>query len=321
MATHVNAGNFARAETDRMFAGLQHDSGGINRLRHHRVPAPIDEQNVIRLNRDTLYSFALVDLSEGAELALPDPGERYLSAMVVNQDHYVNEILHEPGRHALSIERFDTPYVGVAVRTLVDPNDPDDVAQATALQDRIAVEAGSAVPFEAPDYDVASLDATRSALLALAAGMDDFSGAFGRRDEVDPVQHLLGTAAGWGGLPPSEARYLNVVPELPPGSYQLTLRDVPVDAFWSVSVYNAEGYFEPNPSGVYSVNSVTAVRDEDGAVTVRFVDPSDPGLSHAGLPNSIPTPPGWNLCVRLYRPRAEVRDGSWRLPGLEPAAG
>ena len=49
----VNVDNFARAETDRMFAGIQHNAGGVNRFQHNRVPTPIDQQTVIRTNRDT----------------------------------------------------------------------------------------------------------------------------------------------------------------------------------------------------------------------------------------------------------------------------
>jgi hypothetical protein len=88
--------------------------------------------------------------------------------------------------------------------------------------------------------------------------------------DVDPVRHLLGTAAGRGGLPDREARYIGVEPRLRVGEYRLTVRDVPVDGFWSISVYNAEGFFEPNERNAYSVNNLTAKSDEDGAVTVHF---------------------------------------------------
>ena len=82
-----------------------------------------------------------------------------------------------------------------------------------------------------PDYDPGSFDATRQALLELAKGIAGFDRAFGRRDAVDPVRHLIGAAAGWGGLPEQEAAYVNVNPGLPVGRYQLTVRDVSVDAF------------------------------------------------------------------------------------------
>ena len=80
------------------------------------------------------------------------------------------------------------------------------------------------------------------------------------KSEVDPVRHLIGTAAGWGGNPDKDATYLNVTPAKNDGKtiYKLNVKDVPVDGFWSVSLYNAEGYFEKNPYDAYSLNNITA---------------------------------------------------------------
>ena len=178
---------------------------------------------MIRQNRDTLYSSAIVDISEGATLTLPDAGERYLSVMVVNNDHYINDVFHDAGDHELTVDRFDTDYVLVAARILVDPNDPADLAAVHQLQDQMALTARSARPFVMPDYDAASFDATRDAVLTLARGLTAFDHAFGSKDAVDSLKHLLGTAAGWGGLPEHEAFYLNVDPGFPPGEYQLTV--------------------------------------------------------------------------------------------------
>ncbi|MFD6673179.1 DUF1214 domain-containing protein [Rhodococcus zopfii] len=314
MTVHVNVDNFVRAETDRMFSDLQRDAGGVNSLLHNREPAAIDHQTVIRLNRDTLYSFAVVDISEGATLTLPEHGDRYVSAMIVDQDHHVGAIYHEAGKHRLETSRFGSSHVGVAVRTLVDPIDPDDLKAVAEIQDAIVIDAGAARPFVAPDYDKASLDATRTALLQLAAGLTGFDAMFGTPDEVDPVRHLIGTAAGWGGLPSREASYIGVAPEAPAGNYELTLADVPVDGFWSVSVYNAQGFFEPNSRNSYTVNNITAEPNPDGSFTVRFGDFPE------GTPNAIPTPEGWNFLVRLYRPRAEISDGSWQLPQIRPVS-
>jgi hypothetical protein len=317
VAVLVNADDFARAETHRMFTDIQRDAGGIGVFQHNRQPASIDKQTVIRLNRDTLYSFAIVDLTEPVWLSLPEAAGRYMSAMVVNEDHYVNVVLHEPGRHQLTQDVCGSRYVLVGVRILVDPLDPDDVAAVGALQDRLTLEASASQAFTAPDYDKASLDKTREALLSLASGLTAFDRTFGRRDEVDPIHHLIGTAAGWGGLPTSEASYVGVDPALPPGQYELTFKDVPVEAFWSVSVYNAAGYFEPNPRQLYSVNSVTGVPNDDGSITVRLW--ADVGED--APPNCIVTPQGWNYLIRLYRPRKEFFDGTWAVPSLTPISG
>jgi len=195
---------------------------------------------------------------------------------------------------------------------LVDPNDAADVAAVAAIQDGFAVAAGSAGPFVAGDYDTASLDATRSALLELNRHIDSLAGAFGRKSEVDPVKHLIGTGAGFGGLLANEAFYVNVDPEPPVGRYELEVRDVPVDGFWSISVHNADGYF-PNSGQLVSVNNLTAARTDDGAVTVHFGDWG------ADTPNRLPIDDGWNCLVRLYRPRPEILDGSWTFPSVKGA--
>jgi len=310
MTVPVNVENFVRAETDRMFASLQADAGGVNVLHHNREPAQIDHQTVIRMNRDTLYSFGVLDISEGATVTIPDGGDRYVSAMVVNQDHFINRVFHQPGEHELTVDDFDTPWVALGVRMLVDPADAADVAEVAALQDRFLLTARSAKPFAMPDYDTGSFDATRKAILELAKHSGGFDHAFGKREDVDPVRHLLGTAGGWGGLPDGEARYVGVFPDLPVGEYELMVGEVPVDGFWSISVYNADGFFEPNERGAYSVNNITARRNADDTVTVHFGGCGD------DRPNCLPITEGWNYVVRLYRPRPEILDGSWTFPAL-----
>jgi hypothetical protein len=201
----VMRGNFVRAESNRMLAALQEQAGGVNRWHHNREPVAVDNQTVIRSNRDTLYSFAVVNITDGARLTLPDTDGRYLTVMAVNQDHYVNRVFTQPGDHSLTMEELDTPYVLLAARTLVDPDDPGDVRRVCSLQDGLSVTAHADEPLELPDYDEASFTATRQALLEEAAHGMQTRGMFGRKEEVDPHRHLIGTAGGWGGLPEREA--------------------------------------------------------------------------------------------------------------------
>jgi hypothetical protein len=83
---------------------------------------------------------------------------------------------------------------------------------------------------------------------------------------------------------------------------------VPVDGFWSITVYNTEGYIAPNELGVYSLNNYAAQANADGTVTILF------GGCDGSTPNCIPTPEVWNYLVRLYRPRPEIVDGTWAFP-------
>lgn len=138
----------------------------------------------------------------------------------------------------------------------------------------------------------------------------------GIRTLVDPVRHLIGSASAWGGNPDKDATYLNVTPERNDGStvYKLNVRDVPVDAFWSVSVYNAEGYFEKNPENAYSINNLTAKKKSDGSIAIQF------GGCDDKTSNCLPIVKGWNYTVRLYRPRAEILNGKWKFPEPQPVS-
>jgi hypothetical protein len=310
----VTLDNFVRAATDIELDKYVSLAGGVNRFYHFRAPVPVDNQPTIRMNRDTLYSAAVIDISEGATLTLPDVGDRYMSAMVVNQDHYINDVFRGGGTYSLDMETFDTPYVIVFVRTLVDANDPDDVAAVNAFQDQMTIEAASANPFILPDYDEESFAVILRAALEFGSHVaEDVSGAFGSKAEVSPVKHFLGTAGAWGGLPESEAVYFGFEPRLPVGEYKIEVpADVPAGAFWSVSLYNADGFFEPNPLDAYTVNSVTGTRNDDGSITVHL------GGCDDGRVNCLPIMEGWNYTVRLYQPGPAALDGSWTFPKIEP---
>ena len=118
-----------------------------------------------------------------------------------------------------------------------------------------------------------------------------------------------------GGNPEKDALYLNVVPAKNDGKtiYRLHVKDVPVDGFWSISLYNEKGYFEQNPYNAYSLNNLTAKEDTDGSVSIQF------GGCDGKIPNCLPIMPGWNYMVRLYRPRTEILNGSWKFPEATPA--
>lgn len=315
-ADPVNVGvdNFIRAESD-MYAASMVKDGALGKFLHRREPASIDNQTVIRLNRDTLYSSAVFDLDAGpVTITLPDAGKRFMSMQVINEDHYVPQVTYTAGEHVLSKESVGTRYAVVAIRTLVDPNDPKDLEQVHALQDAIKASQKSIGTFDVPAWDPASQKTVREALLVLGSTMPDFKKAFGTKGEVDPVRHLIGTATGWGGNPDKDASYLNVTPTKNDGTtiYKLDVKDVPVDAFWSVSVYDAAGYYEKNQYDAYTINNITAKKGADGAIAIQF------GGCDGKIENCLPITKGWNYTVRLYRPRQEILDGKWQFPEPSP---
>lgn len=317
MTVHVSPENFIRAESDQYFGNIVR-GGGLGRFIHFRDFGSLDDQLVVRQNRDTLYSAAIFDLEAGpVTVALPDAGSRFRSLQVITEDHYVPVVSYAAGHHTFDRAGIGTRYVMLALRILVDPNDPADLAAVHALQDGVVIEQAGPGTFDVPAWDATSQKQVREALIALFATLPDSKGMFGPAGEVDPVRRLIGSAAAWGGNPERDALYLTVSPERNDGQtvHRLTVGEVPVDGFWSITVYNAEGYFTPNSADAYSVNSVTANRGTDGSVTVQFGG-CDGAVDRAE--NCLPLTPGWNYLVRLYRPRPEILDGTWTFPAAEP---
>jgi hypothetical protein len=164
------------------------------------------------------------------------------------------------------------------------------------------------------NWDAVSHKKVRDALVVLGETIPDWRHAAGRRGEVDVVRHLIVTATGWGLNPDKDAIYLNLTPSKNDGTtiYKLKVKDVPVDGFWSISLYNAQGFFEPNDLKAYTLNNVTATKASDGSVAIQFGD------CDGKIPNCLPIVKGWNYMVRRYRPRPEVVSGKWKFPEAMP---
>ncbi|WP_218510801.1 DUF1214 domain-containing protein [Variovorax sp. dw_308] len=310
-AALVTVDNFIRAESDRYFASVA-GRNGFGKLQFTRALAPIGRQTVIRMNRDTLYGAGVFDLDAGpVTVTLPDTGARYLSMQVVSQDHYTLPAFRAPGTHTITREQVGTRYAVIGIRVLVDANDAEDIRKGNVLQDAVQVSQKAPGTYDAVSWDAESQKRVRDALLVLGSAIPDSRRMFGgRAAQLDPVRHLIGSATLWGGLPEQEALYLNFMPSSNDGKavYRLDVGDVPADGFWSISVYNAKGYFEPNARNAYAINNVTAKKSPEGRVVVQFGGCAD------DTPNCLPTTDGWNYTVRLYRPRAEAITGAWTLP-------
>jgi len=304
----VNVDNFVRAETASQIDRALKFIGGVNKWFHFKEPVPLDKQNVIRMNLDTLYSNAIVDISEGATVTLPDPGKRYMSVQVLNEDHYLNKVFHKGGTYKLTMKEFKTPYVILTARTLANASDPKDIEAVNKLQDQMKIKAVSAKPYTHPNYDKKSYEATYKALLELSKGIPDAKHTFGKKEEVTETRHLIGTAFGYGGLPEHEAFYITKNEPRKAGDFQLTVKDVPVDGFWSISIYNKDGYFEQNKFNSNSINNLTAKPNKDGSITVNF------GTNPDGKENFLYVMDGWNYSVRLYLPGKEILSGEWSFP-------
>jgi hypothetical protein len=91
----------------------------------------------------------------------------------------------------------------------------------------------------------------------------------------------------------------------------------PVDAFWSITVYDEHQRLHANPIDRYVVNSrsfETLVPASDGTRTI-VVQHADPGPERR--PNWLPCPAEpFGLAIRTYLPRAAIRSGAWTAPAV-----
>lgn len=305
----VNADNFVHAETHRHFQSKV-DKGGFGKLVHNRAVISVDSQYIRRMNRDTRYSSGIFDLSQPVTVILPNVSNRFQSMTITNENHFIKKTIYEPGEYLITKEDVGSRYVQITIRTFVDATSLEDNKAVSAIQDKIITKQSSVGKFEIPDWEEASRKETQGHILGLVKGMTNTKNMFGDELEVDPIRHLIGTAAGYGGLNQEHAMYLNVYPEKNDGQTAYVLhvpKDVPVDAFWSISVYNKKGYFEKNDFDSYSFNNITAEKNSDDSINIHLGGDSN-------QINYIPISTGWSYNIRMYRPQRTILEGEWTFP-------
>lgn len=308
----VTPETYIRAETDRQFGNVVKMAGGVNRLFHFRNVTPLDKQNIVRMNRDTLYSMGVVDTSKGATITVPElPKDRYASVFLVDNDHYCPFVIYTSGTHELP---KDTQYLGVGIRIqLFNPKDVDEIVLVNKLQDQFIIEASSTNPLPEFKWDLQSLKALTAQYERDSAQYSSWKGMMGPRGKVNEQTRHIAAAAAWGLFPEWDATYLNYSGGHDPNVCHKATYQVPENkAFWSITVYGNDGFIKSDNN---IVNSSHVRLNEDGTFTVYFGSKEYCG----NVPNRLDVSDGWNFLMRVYRPGSSVLDGSYMLPVAVPA--
>ncbi len=312
--TPVTKENYGLAETQLIFSGYAQniaaatDTNGVGVWLHNKVGADPKDLTIVRINFDTVYSFAIVDLSEDVTLTMPDTNGRYQNAWIVTEEHYNPMSFTRPGTYALTRENVGSPYAMIIIRTLANTSDPTDLAIANGFQEQLVLKQQSSGRYEASNvWDMDEILKMRAVYAGIGEEEDTPSEVmFGKRGEVPLKEHNIGTAMGWGGLTAERAVYPGYFPDSNEPQ-TLTLRDVPAAAFWSITVYDAEGF----PQGeVYNINSEFTVPEEDGSVIIHFG-------GDKSAANYMDVFDGWNFVLRIYEPTQAYFSGDWVRPELE----
>ena len=288
----VTQDNFPQAYTNRRLTAILEKTGGVNKFFKMPVPSSIpEEQFVVRMNRDTPYSVSVIDMSSGEVYVTVPETKRYATIQVVDENHETQPMVYGPGRHKLTAK---TAHAFVVVRVL----DGD-------IRDNLVIEAGSAKPFKALEWDMESFHKVDK------AGNEDFSDgydqskAFGNTESGQtPYMNYVGAAGGWGGAMVQDNIYQTIPYFSADRCYETTFVDPEAKYFWSATVYNGDGRMFNDVANISS--EMNPEKNADGTYTLRF------GCD--GQPNNIPIREGnttgkFNILMRHYGPSKMVSDG------------
>ena len=302
------------------------------------------EDKVVRMNNDTFYKMAFVDLEEGpVVLTSTTSSDDRFSSFQLMDDRNLNyrNVIRPRGEYTLyqgekpekirgeAIEvpsRLSVVIVRVEVKS---KDDAKDVGAAKEIFEGIGIEGPKIAEF--PALDLLSgfdeevqqeanrrLDETfqQTPFRQTVAGPGDVP------DKVSYLRFAAGTRGGWGGPVTSHSSYETIFfgadgekLDGSRGTYTVTTQEPPVDAFWSLTVYDTErgGYLHPNKDDRYHINNTSAVKNEDGTVTFLFKQSCG-----ADDRNCLEVPPReFDIVARCYLPHAEIRSGEWTLPRIE----
>lgn len=296
----VTPENYVAAETDWNFAGQQAQAP-INTWTHND-PVSKDSQTIIRSNADVVYSLALVDVSAGATLSIPERENGALQLVhYMDENHLTHGVIYAGESVTLTPNDLTSgEYIYILARTRIS----DDMAETRAAQRSMVIDAKSARPYQPKGFDAAEVEAFREKLITElfsgeAFGEDalDASRAFGTTfDDVDYKDYYYAAAAGWGGLPPQHAQYTAFVAGQGSAAKCQTITfpkpnlDYENGGFFSLTTYNAESWIvEDN----FYIGHKRMLDNGDGTMTIDF---------NCDTPHSVTVSEGWNGTFRFYKP-------------------
>ena len=283
-------------------------TNGVGVWMHNKKAANPKDRDIMRKNYDTMYSWIVLDLSTPATLIMNDIGGRYQTMWVISEEHYNPFAFIEPGEYTLTKENVGTPYAIVVVRTQANVTDPTDVVLVNKAQETLEIKQEKQGTYVAShQWDMESLKAMRTKYQEIAKNEkispDTY---FGKKGEPSLKEHNCGTAVGWGGFTKDQAAYVDYYPTTD-DPQKLTLKDIPAKAFWSITVYDKEGFAVTE---TYNINSQFAKTETDGSVVINFG-------GDASQDNYMETFKDWTFILRMYLPAEEYLSGNWVRPELE----
>ena len=213
---------------------------------------------------------------------------------------------------------------------IANPPHKDDGPMVKALAD-LGIRAGERVKLPSDAAFEAGVQAAKDLLAAAQSrrgegqrGPTGWSGGTANvgRYGTNYLARAVVARIGLGANPPEDAVYLNCNRDSSGASLDASKRYKihfdksqlpPVDAFWSITMHDGQGYFVSNPIGRYAIGDRDRLHyNADGSLDL-FIQTDKPADSSNWLP-APKAPAVMSLSFRLYWPRAEILSGKWTPP-------
>jgi hypothetical protein len=313
----VTKENYALAMTD---MGMQKEfSKGANNTNwhHHRKAIALDSQPAPMMNRDTLYSFSVLDGGGDVAITLPETDGRYMSLHVWNHNHVTYKTFYGPGRYVIPAS-VSSDYFNANVRTQIDSADSEDVKKANGYQDQLKIEflnGYEAKPFQATNWNMDEFKKIHAHYVAIARE-EGVTGTMGTLDnEVSIEDRNRGVSIALGLLPDNDAVYLTAQYVKKKGKTLKATYPVPeqVDpqlGFYSITIYGDDQYLHTD-KGSHISNTEIELNPDGKSFDVYYVSEEDHGKNANEL--VVPTETFW-INMRIYLPGSSVKSGKYILP-------
>ena len=293
----ITKDNYVVAETDWNFT-KQQKAQKVNTFTHN-PPVSIENQDIIRSNRDVMYSLAVVDISEGATFTVPERDA--FQAIHIMDENHLSHFVVKVGESKVITK--DDVTGGTHVYLLARTKITDNIEESLAAQRALKIEAKSSKPYVSKGYNEEELIAFRNALTAEFINgkvqIIEHKSFCETMDDVDPTSYIYAAAVGWGGLPSHTAQYLPTVNgqgKTMPQKYVMPKPnlDWKNGGFFSLTTYDSDGWIvEEN----FYIDH-NRMEDTGDSYTIYINSPDNE--------SSITVQEGWTGVFRFYLPKNEL---------------
>lgn len=299
----MTAKEFIQAES-RAFLSNFIARNGINEWFHFQALANKDDKWVVSPNNDTIYSIVTVNTTDGFTLVVPDVGKRFVTTHIIGENHMSPFYIYGGGTYKFTRDQFESDYVAIGIRMGTNGTSEDVKYIVEDLQPQYKIlNANTADTMIRPDSK--KMLKVREAMIVEYDNLSDTFGVMVDHTSkvTDWEKFTYVTAGAWGLSADHTAMYAPYALDGVKGGkcYTATYSAVPVDAFFSITVYGQDKFLMADHDNIVSSNQDIIISD-NGSFTIVYgnMDCKVKGKNFLYTPEN-----NWSFLMRAYTPHVE----------------